>query len=219
MITRRNFLQVAAATAAIMGLGAGGGLRRAAAQQSIRQEDLLRFDAKGQLTILHMTDTHAQLKPLYYREPSLNLGVGDARGKLPHVTGTELLNAFAIPEASSDAYMLSSDDYEALARTYGRVGGMDRMATLVNAIRVERGAERVLLLDGGDALQGSFTALATRGGDMVSVLEALGVDATTGHWEFTLGARRIAELFGEVDRPGSSSLAFLAGNVLDTDFA
>jgi S-sulfosulfanyl-L-cysteine sulfohydrolase len=219
MITRRNFLQVAAATAAVTGLGAGGALRRAAAQQSIRQEDLLRFQAKGQLTILHMADTHAQLKPLYFREPSLNLGVGDARGKLPHITGVELLNAFAISETSPDAYMLSSEDYEALARTYGRVGGMDRMATLVNSIRAERGAERVLLLDGGDALQGSFTALASRGGDMVSVLEALGVEATTGHWEFTLGAQRIAELFGEVDRPGSSNLAFLAGNVVDTDFA
>ena len=89
MITRRNFLQVAAATAAVTGLGTGpgGGLCRAAAQQAIRQADLLRFTPKGQLTILHMADTHAQLKPLYYREPSLNLGVGDARGKLPHVTG------------------------------------------------------------------------------------------------------------------------------------
>jgi len=221
MITRRSFLQVATATAAITGLGAGlgRGLRRAAAQGAIRQEDLLRFSPKGQLTILHMADTHAQLKPLYYREPSLNLGVGDARGKLPHVTGMELLNAFAVPEASRDAYMLSSEDFEALARTYGRVGGMDRMATLVGAIRAERGAERVLLLDGGDALQGSFSALATKGGDMVSVLEALGVEATTGHWEFTLGARRVAELFGDVDRPGSSSLAFLAGNVRDADFA
>jgi S-sulfosulfanyl-L-cysteine sulfohydrolase len=219
MITRRNFLQVAAATAAVTGLGAGGGLRRAAAQQSIRQEDLLRFESKGQLTILHMADTHAQLRPIYFREPSLNVGVGNARGRLPHITGIELLNTFAIRETSPEAYMLSSEDYEALARTYGRVGGMDRMATLVNAIRAERGAERVLLLDGGDALQGSFTAMATRGGDMVSVLEVMGVEATTGHWEFTLGAQRIAELFGEADRPGSSSLAFLAGNVLDTDFA
>ena len=115
--------------------------------------------------------------------------------------------------------MLSSDDFEALARTYGRVGGLDRMATLINAIRAERGKERVLLLDGGDALQGSFTTLATKGADMVSVLEAMGVEATTGHWEFTLGAQRVAELFGEIDRPGSSSLAFLAGNVRDTEFA
>ena len=219
MITRRSFLQVAAATAAITGLGAGGGLRRAAAQSAIRQEDLLRFSPKGQLTILHMADTHAQLKPLYYREPSLNLGVGEARGRLPHITGMELLNAFRIPEASAEAYMLSSDEYEALARTYGRVGGMDRMAALIKAIRAERGAERVLLLDGGDALQGSFTALATRGSDMVNLLEALGVEATTGHWEFTLGADRVVELFGEADRPGASAVAFLAGNVRDAEFA
>ena len=114
--------------------------------------------------------------------------------------------------------MLTSDDYEALAKTYGRVGGMDRIATLVKAIRAERGAERVLLLDGGDALQGSYTALKTKGGDMVAVLRELGVAATTGHWEFTLGARRVAELFGGVGGPGSSGLAFLAGNVRDTDF-
>jgi S-sulfosulfanyl-L-cysteine sulfohydrolase len=220
MITRRNFLHVAAATAAVTGFtGIGGGLRRAVAQQRIRQEDLLRFTPKGQLTILHMADIHAQLKPLYHREPSLNLGVGDARGKLPHLTGADLLNAFAISDTSPEAYMLSSDDYEALAKTYGRVGGMDRMATLISAIRAERGGERVLLLDGGDALQGSFTALATKGGDMVSVLQALGVEATTGHWEFTLGAGRIAELFGDADRSGSSGLAFLAGNVRDADFA
>ena len=219
MITRRSFLQVAAATAAVTGLGRGPGLRRAAAQAAIRQEDLLRFSSKGQLTILHMADTHAQLKPLYFREPSLNLGVGEARRRLPHITGTELLNALQIREASAEAYMLSCDDYEALARTYGRVGGIDRMATLIKAIRAERGAERVLLLDGGDALQGSFTALATRGSDMVNVLEALGVEATTGHWEFTLGADRVVELFGELDRPGASSLIFLAGNVRDTEFA
>src|SRR5262245_3003874 len=136
MITRRDFLQVAAAAAAVTGLG--GRLGRAAAQQAIGQADLLRFDPKGQLTILHMSDCHAQLKPLYYREPSLNIGVGEARGKLPHITGADLLNAFSIAERSPNAYMLASDDYEALAKTYGRVGGMDRMATLAKAIRAER---------------------------------------------------------------------------------
>jgi S-sulfosulfanyl-L-cysteine sulfohydrolase len=216
MLTRRDFLQVAAATAAVTGLG--GRLGRAAAQQAIGQDQLLQFASKGQLTILHMADCHAQLKPLYYREPSLNLGVGEARGKLPHITGSELLNAFSIVERSPHAYMLSSDDYEALAKAYGRVGGMDRLATLVKAIRAERGPERVLLLDGGDALQGSYTALETKGGDMVAVLRALGVEATTGHWEFTLGAKRVTELFGGVDRPGSSGIEFLAGNVRDTDF-
>jgi S-sulfosulfanyl-L-cysteine sulfohydrolase len=216
MISRRAFLQVAAATAAIGGLG--GRIGELAAQQAIRQDDLLRFAAKGQLTILHMADCHAQLKPLYYREPSLNLGVGEARAASPHITGTDLLNAFGIPEGSPRAYMLSSSDYEALAKTYGRVGGLDRMATLVKAIRAERGTDRVLLLDGGDALQGSYTALKTQGADMVAALSALAVDATTGHWEFTLGARRIEEIFGTADRPGSSGLSFLAGNIRDSDF-
>src|SRR5262245_42244072 len=119
MITRRHFLNVAAATAAVGGFnGIGGGLRRAAAQQRLRQDDLLRFAPKGQFTILHMADVHAQLTPLYYREPSLNLGVGDARGKLPHLTGADLLSAFAIADTSPEAYMLSADDYEALAKTY-----------------------------------------------------------------------------------------------------
>jgi sulfur-oxidizing protein SoxB len=216
MISRRDFLQVAAAAAAVTGFGPR--LGRAAAQGAIRQDDLLRFAAKGQLTLLHMADCHAQLKPIYYREPSLNLGVGEARGQLPHLVGPDLLSHFGLPAASLDAYMLTSNDYEALAKTYGRVGGMDRIATLVSAIRAERGAERVLLLDGGDTLQGSYTALQSRGADMVSVMQALGVEATTGHWEFTLGAQRVEELFGTLQKEGAAGIPFLAGNIRDTDF-
>jgi sulfur-oxidizing protein SoxB len=217
MITRREFLQVAAATVALAGLG--GRVVRAAAQQAIRQDDLLQFTPKGQLTLLHMADCHAQLKPLYFREPSVNLGVGAARGKLPHLTGEAYLNEAGVVAGTLDAYMLTAADYEALARAYGQVGGMDRMATLVAAIRAERGEERVLLLDGGDALQGSYTALQSKGADMVSVLEALRIDATTGHWEFTLGEERVRQIFGTLERPGGSSLTFLAGNVRDTDMA
>ena len=216
MISRRDFLQVAAAAAAVTGLG--GRLGSVAAQGAVRQDDLLRFSPKGQLTILHMADSHAQLKPLYFREPSLNLGVGAARGQLPHLVGQEFMSSFGIAPSSLEAYMLTSGDFEALAKTYGRVGGMDRIATLVNAIRGERGAERVLLLDGGDGLQGSFTALQTGGADMVAVMRALGIEATTGHWEFTLGAQRVTELFGSLTDKGSSGIPFLAGNVRDTDF-
>jgi sulfur-oxidizing protein SoxB len=216
MISRREFLQIAAATAAVTGLG--DRLGRAAAQGRIRQDDLLRFAPKGQLTLLHMADCHAQLKPLYHREPSINLGVGAARGEIPHLVGDALLARFGLSPSSLQAYMLTSADYEALARNYGRVGGMDRLAALVAAIRAERGTERVLLLDGGDALQGSYTALQTRGADMVEVMQALGVEATTGHWEFTLGWQRMTELFGGAHKSGTSGLAFLAGNVRDTDF-
>jgi sulfur-oxidizing protein SoxB len=216
VLTRREFLEVMAAAAAVTGLGAG--LPRAAAQQAVGQDDLLRFAGKGQVTLLHTADMHAQLLPLYLREPAVNLGIGEVKGKPPHLTDAELLAHFGMQRNSVAAYCYSSADFEALARTYGRVGGLDRIATLVKAIRADRGADRVLLLDGGDALQGSYTALASKGGDMVRVMEALGVDATTGHWEFTLGAERIAELFGDKASAGSARTSFLAGNVVETDF-
>ncbi len=216
MLTRREFVSVAAATMASSGFGDGGG--KAVAQQTLGLDRLLRFAPKGQVTLLHMTDCHAQLRPLYYREPSVNIGVGEMTGLPPHITGAEAVKAFGLTPGSPEAYALASEDFEALARTYGRVGGMDRLATLIHAIRAERGADRCLLLDGGDALQGSYTALESQGADMIRVLDALGVEATTGHWEFTLGADRIQQLFGNKDRRGLSAAAFLAANVRDVEF-
>jgi sulfur-oxidizing protein SoxB len=216
MKTRRELLQVAAAAASVSALGSG--FWKAVAQQRLSQDDLLRFTPKGQVTLLHMADLHAQLVPIYYREPSINLGVGEMKGEFPHISGDEFLKAAGIAPGSHSAYMFSSSNFEALARHYGRVGGVDRLSTLIKAVRDERTAERTLLLDGGDALQGSFTALHSKGGDAVEVLDRLGVEATTGHWEFTLGAERVLELFGGRDGPGTASMAFLAGNVVEADF-
>jgi S-sulfosulfanyl-L-cysteine sulfohydrolase len=216
MLTRREFVSVAAATMASIGYGDGG--RTVVAQQRLDLDRLLRFEPLGQLTLLHMTDCHAQLAPLYYREASVNLGVGEMAGLPPHLTGAEAIKALGITPGSPEAYALTSADFEALARTYGRVGGMDRLATVVNAIRAERGSDRCLLLDGGDALQGSYSALKSEGWDMVRVLDALGVEATTGHWEFTLGADRVQQLYGNKDRPGLAKAAFLAANVRDIEF-
>jgi len=209
MFSRRDFLQVTAAAAALT--GAPGQLARAAARQTISQDDLLRFDALGQVTLLHMTDLHAQLMPIYFREPSINVGVGAARGLPPHLTGKALLDAFAIPADTPEAYALSSEDFTALAKTYGRVGGLDRLATLVRAIRAER-PENTLFLDGGDTWQGSYTSLASTGGDMVEVMNVLGPDAMTAHWEFTYGTDRVKELVDQLSFP------FLAGNVRDTEW-
>ncbi|MBI3436650.1 MAG: thiosulfohydrolase SoxB [Proteobacteria bacterium] len=216
MLSRREFLEIASATAALTALD--GSLHRAAAQQRITQADLLRFAPKGQVTILHMTDCHAQLVPVYYREPSDNLGVGEMLGLPPHITGKAFLDTFGISPGSYRAYALTDQDFVALARSYGRVGGMDRMATLIKAIRAERGNDRTLLLDGGDTLLGSYTALNSKGADMASVIEALGVEATVGHWEFTLGAARVAELYGDREKPGKVKTAFLAGNVRENEF-
>ncbi len=209
MLDRREFLQVAAATAVLT--GAPGALSRVAAKQAITQDDLLKFDAVGQVTLLNFTDCHAQLVPLYFREPSINVGVGAAHGLPPHLTGKDFLQKFGLEAKSPEAYALTSEDFTALAGSYGRVGGLDRMATLVKAIRAER-PNNTLLLDGGDTWQGSYTALKTKGEDMVDVMNALGVDAMTAHWEFTYGTERVQELKDKLKFP------FLAGNVVDTDW-
>lgn len=150
MISRRHFLQATAAAAAVTA-GAGlGPLGRVAAQQRLSQSDILKFDALGQVTIVHVADIHAQLVPLYFREPSVNLGVGEARGLPPHLADREFREHFKIAAGSAEAYALTSDDFTALATNYGRMGGLDRVATIVKAIRAERGDDKVLLLDGGD---------------------------------------------------------------------
>jgi sulfur-oxidizing protein SoxB len=209
MISRRDLLQLAAATAALT--GAPSGLNRALAQQKITQDALLRFEPLGQVTLLHFADIHAQLVPLYFREPSVNIGVGAASGKLPHLTGGDFLRELGMAAGTAEAYALTSENYAALAKSYGKVGGVDRLATLIKAIRAER-PDKTLLLDGGDTWQGSYTALATDGADMVEVMNALGVEAMTAHWEFTYGTERVEELIGEIAFP------FLAGNVRDTEW-
>lgn len=206
MLTRRDLLQVAVATAALPGLAP---LARAASSQAITQERLLAFEPTGSLTLMNLTDIHAQLVPIYFREPSVNLGVGPMKGQVPHLTGKDFLREYGIQPGSPQAYMLSSVDFVELARQYGRVGGLDRIATLVKAIRAERGRNNTLLLDGGDSWQGSYTALQTQGADMVRAMNALGVDAMTGHWEFTYGDARFQELQDKLDGK------FLAGNVVD----
>src|SRR5215468_2854390 len=161
---RRELLQVAGATAA---LNVANPAR--AQGRGPYQDDLLRFKPVGQLTLLNFTDLHAQLVPLYFREPSANIGVGEDKGLPPHIVGERLLEAYKIGRGTYDAYALACTDFEGLARSFGRIGGLDRMATLINAIRAERPG-KVLLLDGGDSWQGSYTSLQTRGADMVRVM-------------------------------------------------
>ncbi|MEW5728699.1 MAG: thiosulfohydrolase SoxB [Pseudomonadota bacterium] len=208
MITRRDFLQVAAATAV---LTAGAPMARAAATQKITQSDLLSFKPVGQVTLLNFTDIHAQLMPLYFREPSVNLGVGEVKGLVPHLTGKDALRKFGLKAGTAEAYAFTADDFSALARTYGRVGGLDRMATLVKAIRAERPAN-TLLIDCGDTWQGSYTSLQTRGEDMVDAMNALGVDVMVPHWEFTYGEARVKELISKLKFP------FLCSNAKDTEW-
>ncbi|MEC9342525.1 MAG: thiosulfohydrolase SoxB, partial [Pseudomonadota bacterium] len=212
MVSRREFLMATVALSAITGPGFSGRWSRAAAQQALDEETLLAAEPFGNLTLVHITDIHAQLKPVYFREPSINLGVGDVRGLPPHVTGADFLKLYDIAPGTPHAYALTSEDFVALAGTYGRMGGLDRVATVIRRIRAERGEDNVLLLDGGDTWQGSYTAQQTAGGDMVEVMNALAPDAMTGHWEFTYGADRVTELVE------SLPFAFLGGNIYDAEW-
>jgi sulfur-oxidizing protein SoxB len=210
MITRREILQVGVATAVLT--RGSVGFTRAVAQQRLTESELFRFEALGNVTLLHVADIHGQLVPVYFREPSVNLGVGEARGQPPHLTGKDFLKRFGISEKSASAYALTDQDFEALAKTYGRIGGLDRLAAVVKRVRAERGNDKVLFLDGGDTWQGSLGSNTSRGQDMVDCMALLKPDAMTGHWEFTYGEVRVKELIKGLGFP------FLALNIRDTEW-
>ena len=210
MISRRDFLQVSMAASAMLGASGFGNWSKLAAQQALTQDQLLEFDTFGNVSLIHVTDIHAQLKPIYFREPEVNIGVGENRGAVPHVTGADFRKLYGIADGSPSAYALSYNDFSALAQTYGRVGGLDRVATVVNAIRAAR--PDALLLDGGDTWHGSYTCYHSQGQDMVNTMQLLKPDAMTFHWEFTLGQERVRELVEQ------SPFAMLGQNIFNAEW-
>jgi len=172
--------------------------------------DIARF---GNVHLLHMTDAHAQLLPVYYREPQVNIGLNDALNKAPHLVGEALLSAYGIDPKSRESHAFTYLDFVAAAEQYGRVGGFAHLATLVKRIKANRPG--ALLLDGGDLWQGSATSLWTLGQDMVDASKLLGIDIMTGHWEFTLGTDRVLEI---VEEDLDGHIEFLAHNIKDLDF-
>ncbi len=202
---RRELLRLLTAAAAY---GVAPRLARAADDQAIY--DVGRF---GNVRVLHMTDTHAQLSPVYFREPSMNLGVGPMQGRPPHLVGRAFLDHFGIESGGRLAYAFTSLDYEEAAHRYGRLGGFAHLKTLIDWLRAEAGPGRSLLLDGGDLWQGSGLAHALKGRDMVEAANLLGIAAMTGHWEFTYGEK------GVRDNLEQFKGEFLAQNVFLTEDA
>src|SRR6185503_16218744 len=201
---RREFLHVLSAAAAC-----GLPLHVSPARAQSLLYELTPF---GNVSLLHFTDCHAQLLPTYFREPSANIGVGEAVGRPPHLTGAAFLKAFNLPSDSDLAYAFTHLDFAEAAKRYGKIGGFAHLATLVKRVRASR--PHALLLDGGDSWQGSATALWTQGRDMIAASRELGVDLMTGHWEFTYGDKRVREAVdGELGR-----IEFLAQNVKTSDF-
>lgn len=207
-MNRREFMQVLAVAAA-------GGMalshhETAAAKAAAAFYDLPKF---GNVHLLHFTDCHAQLLPIYFREPSVNLGIGEQANKPPHLVGEAFLKAYGLRAGTPEAHAFTYLDFASAARTYGKVGGFAHLATLVKRMKASRPG--ALLLDGGDTWQGSGTAMWTKGQDMVDATLALGVDVMTAHWEFTYGAERVKSV---VEEQLKGKIDFVAQNVQTNDF-
>ena len=206
--SRREFLQaLAVASAGGMSLQSNFSLAQNAAQKFY---DLPKF---GNVHLLHFTDCHAQLMPIYFREPNVNLGIGSQDGKVPHLVGEYLLKAYGIKPGTRDAHAFTYLDFAAAAKTYGKVGGFAHLTTLIKQVKENRPG--ALLLDGGDTWQGSGTALWTNGQDMVDACLAMGVDVMTPHWEMTLGEKRVMEI---VEKDFRGKVSFIAQNIKTNDF-
>lgn len=206
-MSRREFVQLMAIASAA-GLSLGSGTSRAQAASSLY--DLPKF---GNVHLMHFTDCHAQLKPIYFREPNVNLGFGSQFGKPPHLVGDAFLKFYGLQPGTREAHALTYLDFDKAALQYGKVGGFAHLATLIKQVRASRPG--ALLLDGGDTWQGSGTALWTKGQDMVDACLALGVDIMTAHWEMTLGEERVKEI---VEKDFAGKVNFIAQNIKTTDF-
>ncbi len=207
-LSRRDFLQaLAIASAGGMSLQSNFVNAQSTAQ---RFYDLPKF---GNVHFLHYTDCHAQLLPIYFREPNVNIGIGTQEGKTPHLVGEYFLKANGISAGTRDAHAFTYLDYVAAAQNYGKMGGFAHMATLIKQMKATRPG--ALLLDGGDTWQGSGTALWTNGQDMVDAALALGVDVMTPHWEMTLGEKRVMEI---VNGDFKGKVSFIAQNIKTADF-
>lgn len=210
-ISRREFLQMLATAYAAGFWGKASAAHPPSRSHEAR--DLYDIPPFGNVSLLHFTDCHAQLLPIYYREPDTHIGTGAMMGKIPHLVGDYFLERFNIPRNSPEAYALAYMDFTELAQKYGAMGGFPHMATLVKQLRASRPGS--LLLDGGDSWQGSATALWTNAQDMIDACLRLGVDVMTAHWEFTYGMDRVQEVIAN-DFKGR--LDFVAQNVVDLEF-
>ena len=212
-LSKRDFLQVlTAASVAGMGLTRYADADAATAEKGLYDLPPLGTGA-GFVSFLHMTDCHAQLLPIHFREPSVNLGLAGMQGQLPHLVGEHLLKKAGIRPGTALSHAFTYIDFERAARRYGKVGGFAHLATLVKRLKASRPG--ALLLDGGDTWQGSATSLWTHAQDMVDACKLLGVNVMTGHWEFTYGMQRVKEI---VDKDFAGQVDFIAQNIKTNDF-
>ncbi|RUM75268.1 MAG: thiosulfohydrolase SoxB, partial [Sulfurovum sp.] len=214
-ISRRDFLNMAGALG-LLGLSstalfAGDSKEVKAKIKELTFSDVVKFEPKGKATILHICDLHAHIKPLYWREPSTLISAKNLVGTPGFICGDSFMEHYNIKAGSLDQYFDTYNDFSALAKKFGKMGGISHMKPIIDHVKKERGEKNVLLLDSGDTWQGTAVALKTKGEAIVNAQNYLGVDVMVGHWEFTYGKERVMELIEKLDGK------FISQNVLDND--
>ncbi|CAA6824915.1 MAG: 5'-nucleotidase (EC, partial [uncultured Sulfurovum sp.] len=212
-ISRRDFLQFAGALGLLSATGTNlfAGEEAKEKIKKLSFSDIMEFKAKGKATLLHICDMHAHIKPLYWREPSTLISAKNLVGTPGFICGDAFQDYYGTKEGSLEQYFDTHNDFELLAQKFGKMGGVSHMKTLVDHVRKERGDDNVLLLDSGDTWQGTAVALHTKGEAIVDAQNYLGVDVMVGHWEFTYGKERVAELIKQFKGE------FISQNVIDND--
>ncbi|MDH5803490.1 MAG: thiosulfohydrolase SoxB, partial [Gammaproteobacteria bacterium] len=208
-ISRREFLQMLS-VASLAGVHLPG---QAKSLTNKAPDDMYNLPKFGNVSLMHFTDCHAQLLPIWFREPNINIGVGSMNGNPPHVVGKNFLKYYNIKEGTAAAHAFTYLDFVEAAKRFGKVGGFAHLSSLVKHVRGQRPGS--LLLDGGDTWQGSATSLWTNAQDMVDACKLLGVDVMTGHWEFTFGADRVKEV---LEKDFEGHIDFVAQNIIDNEW-
>ncbi len=215
-ISRREFIQMlAVASAAGVTLPGCDTKKKDSSGSGVNVSPKNMYDLPkfGNVSFLHYTDCHAQLVPIHFREPNINIGIGSMKGKVPHLVGEHFLSNYGISANTPEAHAFTYLNFAEAAKQYGKVGGFSHLSTLVKQLRASR--PNSLLLDGGDTWQGSATSLYTNAQDMVDATKLLGVDVMTGHWEFTFGAERVTEI---IEKDLEGHIDFVAQNVINNQW-
>ena len=216
-ISRREFLQMLAVASAsgisLSACDANQSSAPAGTASSGTPAEPYEIKPFGNVSLMHYTDCHAQLQPIYFREPNINLGIGDMRGQPPHLVGDKFLAHYGIKPGSREAHAFTYQNFTEAAKKLGKVGGFSHFATLLKKVRAQRPG--ALLLDGGDTWQGSGTSYWTKAQDMVDAQKLLGVDVMTAHWEMTYGADRVTEI---IENDFKGQIDFVAQNIFNNEW-
>ncbi|NLD72906.1 MAG: bifunctional metallophosphatase/5'-nucleotidase [Chloroflexi bacterium] len=116
------------------------------------------------------------------------------------MSGTAELTLFQLND--SHGYIAPHPEWfwDGAAGAIRTAGGHARIAALIAAER-RRHPGAVLALDNGDTLHGTYPVVHSEGEALLPILNAMGLDGMTAHWEFAYGPARFKALAQRLNYP------------------